>query len=342
MPASRARWRRRPRAAFRRRAAAGGARSRRHGVEFAADAARGRRHVPAGPRRGPRAPRDALGALHGSPRRRRAIAATRRRGGRVIAVGTTSMRALEASGGTRIVRSGDTDLFIVPGYRFAGRRRAGDELPSAALDAADAGVRLRRRSTGSAAPMRTRSPKATASSATATRCSCSASAEPVGDRRRSAGGVLTDAALQSARCDSKRSTPRRRSPVALGCTSPTAPSRRRSSCRWAPTAPSRRWRRASSRRSARRSSSATPSTCGCGRAPRSSDASRGGLHRFNGWSRPILTDSGGFQVFFSLGALRKIREEGVRFASPINGDRLLLTPEVSMQDPARARTRTSR
>ncbi|HEY5633752.1 MAG TPA: tRNA guanosine(34) transglycosylase Tgt [Burkholderiaceae bacterium] len=55
----------------------------------------------------------------------------------------------------------------------------------------------------------------------------------------------------------------------------------------------------------------------------------GGLHRFNGWSRPILTDSGGFQVF-SLGAMRKISEEGVRFASPVNGDRLFLTPEVSM------------
>jgi len=56
----------------------------------------------------------------------------------------------------------------------------------------------------------------------------------------------------------------------------------------------------------------------------------GGLHRFMGWSGPILTDSGGFQVF-SLGALRKISEEGVRFASPINGDRLLLTPEESMR-----------
>jgi queuine tRNA-ribosyltransferase len=55
-----------------------------------------------------------------------------------------------------------------------------------------------------------------------------------------------------------------------------------------------------------------------------------GLHRFMGWSRPILTDSGGFQVF-SLGALRKISEEGVRFASPVNGDRLFLTPEESMR-----------
>ncbi|MCG1017545.1 MULTISPECIES: tRNA guanosine(34) transglycosylase Tgt [Burkholderiaceae] len=56
----------------------------------------------------------------------------------------------------------------------------------------------------------------------------------------------------------------------------------------------------------------------------------GGLHRFMGWQRPILTDSGGFQVF-SLGELRKITEDGVTFASPINGDRLFLSPEVSMQ-----------
>lgn len=55
-----------------------------------------------------------------------------------------------------------------------------------------------------------------------------------------------------------------------------------------------------------------------------------GLHRFMGWDGPILTDSGGFQVF-SLGKLRKITEEGVRFSSPINGDRLFLTPELSMQ-----------
>ena len=56
----------------------------------------------------------------------------------------------------------------------------------------------------------------------------------------------------------------------------------------------------------------------------------GGLHRFEAWRRPILTDSGGFQVW-SLGEMRKISEEGVKFASPVNGDKLLLTPEVSMQ-----------
>jgi queuine tRNA-ribosyltransferase len=59
-------------------------------------------------------------------------------------------------------------------------------------------------------------------------------------------------------------------------------------------------------------------------------AKHGGLHRFMGWERPILTDSGGFQVF-SLGPLRRISEEGVQFASPINGDRLFLTPEESMR-----------
>ncbi len=55
-----------------------------------------------------------------------------------------------------------------------------------------------------------------------------------------------------------------------------------------------------------------------------------GLHRFIGWDKPILTDSGGFQVF-SLGDLRKITEEGVTFASPVNGDKLFLSPEISMQ-----------
>ena len=56
----------------------------------------------------------------------------------------------------------------------------------------------------------------------------------------------------------------------------------------------------------------------------------GGLHRFMGWDGPILTDSGGFQVW-SLGALRKITEEGVKFRSPINGDLCFLTPEESMR-----------
>src|SRR5690606_18837371 len=56
----------------------------------------------------------------------------------------------------------------------------------------------------------------------------------------------------------------------------------------------------------------------------------GGLHGFMQWHGPILTDSGGFQVF-SLQGMRKITEEGVKFASPIDGARLFLTPEESMR-----------
>jgi len=56
----------------------------------------------------------------------------------------------------------------------------------------------------------------------------------------------------------------------------------------------------------------------------------GGLHDFMGWNGPILTDSGGFQVW-SLGDLRKITEEGVKFRSPVNGDACFLTPEESMR-----------
>lgn len=56
----------------------------------------------------------------------------------------------------------------------------------------------------------------------------------------------------------------------------------------------------------------------------------GDLHDFMKWQKPILTDSGGFQVF-SLGALRKISEEGVTFKSPINGSKIFMSPESSMQ-----------
>ncbi|MDP2248575.1 MAG: tRNA guanosine(34) transglycosylase Tgt, partial [Nitrosomonadales bacterium] len=59
-------------------------------------------------------------------------------------------------------------------------------------------------------------------------------------------------------------------------------------------------------------------------------AAHGGLHQFMSWDGPILTDSGGFQVW-SLGDLRKISEEGVKFRSPINGDSCFLTPEESMR-----------
>jgi queuine tRNA-ribosyltransferase len=56
----------------------------------------------------------------------------------------------------------------------------------------------------------------------------------------------------------------------------------------------------------------------------------GGLHKFMNWNRPILTDSGGYQVF-SLSKLRKINEEGVKFSSHIDGREVMLTPESSME-----------
>ncbi|MFD0962354.1 tRNA guanosine(34) transglycosylase Tgt [Paenibacillus chungangensis] len=56
----------------------------------------------------------------------------------------------------------------------------------------------------------------------------------------------------------------------------------------------------------------------------------GGLHKFMNWDRPILTDSGGFQVF-SLSAMRKITEEGVQFRSHLNGDKLFIGPETAME-----------
>lgn len=56
----------------------------------------------------------------------------------------------------------------------------------------------------------------------------------------------------------------------------------------------------------------------------------GGLHQFIGWDKPILTDSGGFQVF-SLAQMRQLTEQGCTFKSPLNGDKLFLSPEVSMQ-----------
>jgi queuine tRNA-ribosyltransferase len=58
-------------------------------------------------------------------------------------------------------------------------------------------------------------------------------------------------------------------------------------------------------------------------------SAHGGLHGFMNWAGPILTDSGGFQVY-SLAEMRKITEEGVTFRSPVNGDRIFLGPEESI------------
>ena len=75
--------------------------------------------------------------------------------------------------------------------------------------------------------------------------------------------------------------------------------------------------------------SATPSTCACAPAPRLSPRI-GDLHDFMHWRRPILTDSGGFQVF-SLAGMRKITEEGASFRSPVDGATVFLSPEESMR-----------
>ena len=131
------------------------------GVERTArDAARRRRHLPAGARRRHRRPRDAQRALRG--RRRgaaRAIAAARARGGRVVAVGTTSLRALEAAalrgGGDALEpASGETDLFITPGLPLSRRRHAAHQLPPAEEHPADArlGVRRSRAHAGAVRP----------------------------------------------------------------------------------------------------------------------------------------------------------------------------------------------
>ena len=118
----------------------------------------------------------------------------------------------------------------------------------------------------------------------------------------------------------------------------TAWSRRRSSCRSAPTA---------------RVKAMTPrrlETMGAQiilgntfhlwlrPGPRRDRRSFGGLHRFRAGTSRSSPTRGGFQVW-SLGAMRKISEEGVTFASPVNGDKLFLTPEISMQIQTRARTR---
>ena len=83
------------------------------------------------------------------------------------------------------------------------------------------------------------------------------------------------------------------------------------------------------RPSAVRSSFPTPTICICAPATRLVH-DLGGLHRFMTWDGPILTDSGGFQVF-SLASLRRIKEEGVYFASHIDGHKIFMGPEESMQ-----------
>ena len=155
-------------------------------------------------------------------------------------------------------------------------------------------------------------------------------------RRRASEKLTLAPLLQSADAIRGHRALRRRAPR-HGSRSPTAASRRRCSCRSARTARSRRWRPTSSTSSARRSCSATRFTCGL-RPGIDVIAAHGGLHRFMGWPRPILTDSGGFQVF-SLGPAaqgargrRRVRLAGQRRPAAAHARGV-------DADPARARRR---
>ena len=236
-----------------------------------------------------------------------AIARTRDRGGRVVAVGTTTVRTLEswAATGQATRRNGYLHHARLPVSR---RGPAGHQFPSAPLDADDAGERLRR--------IRSRH-------------------EPVPPRDRAALPLLQLRRRHAAR-------PHRLIPMLSFELLKTDGHARRG------------------RLTLNHGIVETPifmpvGTYGTvkGVTPRSLEEMGaqiilgntfhlwmrpgldvlkqfGGLHRFEEWNKPILTDSGGFQVW-SLGEMRKISEEGVKFASPVNGDKLFLTPETSMQ-----------
>ena len=108
----------------------------------------------------------------------------------------------------------------------------------------------------------------------------------------------------------------------------TATCRRRRSCPSGRRAPSRASTRRSCARSARRSCSATRTTCTCGPGEELI-AELGGLHAFMGWDGPILTDSGGYQVFSLRHTITRADDEGVTFRSVYDGDLVRLTPETA-------------
>ena len=172
-------------------------------------------------------------------RRPRAIAATRARGGRVVSIGTTALRLLESVARDRTALcawTGETDIFITPGFRFRRRRPAADQLPPAALDAVHAGRGLRR-----------------AGAHEGGLCARHARAIPLLFLRRLLFCCGDESFLRTSRH-------RRRRPARPHRRRRTAPSRRRPSCRSAPPARSRPCCRSPSPRPARRSCWATPST----------------------------------------------------------------------------------
>ncbi len=235
-----------------------------------------------------------------------AIAATQKRGGRIVAVGTTTLRTLEsaAADGTLKVGAGETALFITPGFQFPRGRCADHQFPPAEIDAADARLRLRRpgRHPRRLSPRhRHRLPllqlrRRHADSPTIMKFDLHTTdgAARRGTLTLAHGTVETPVFMPVGTYGTvKAMAPNELveigAQIVLGNTFHL----------WL-------------------------------RPGLEVIRAHGGLHRFMGWEAPILTDSGGFQVF-SLGELRKISEEGVKFASPINGDRLFLTPEESMR-----------
>ena len=236
----------------------------------------------------------------------RAIEQTRRRRGRVVAVGTTSLRALEsaARNGPLCAGEGDTDLFILPGFEFQRRRLPDHQLSPAQVDAADAGVGVRR--PGEYASRLSPRHRTALPLLQLRRCHVHCRTAAMNFQLLARDGAARRGRLTLAH--GIVDTPAFMPVGTYGSVKAMSPLELRElGAQMVLGNTFHLWLRPGLE----------------------VIAAHAGLHRFMGWDGPILTDSGGFQVF-SLGALRKISEEGVKFASPVNGDRLFLTPEVSM------------
>ena len=249
-----------------------------------------------------------------------ALNAARARGGRIVCVGTTSVRILESAAGEdgRIRPfSGETSIFITPGYRFRAVDMLHDEFPSAALDAVHAGLAPSRARDACRRPMRMRSRRAIASTLTATPVFVGGRAARPAERHERR---LSPSPSRATDGQARRPARSRRR---------AGRSARRPSCRSAPRRPSRRCIPTTVR--ALGADIVLANTYHLMLRPGAERiAALGGLHRFMNWPHPILTDSGGFQVM-TLAKLRKLGEHGVTFQSHIDGSRHELTPERSME-----------